>query len=159
MNYTFFGSPRFAEIILEKLIVAGMPPAVVVCNPDKPVGRKQIITPPPVKASIMRQASSIKDAIKILQPETKEDLKNTNYLFHDADFAVVAAYAKIIPQNVIRQFRLGMVGLHPSLLPKYRGTTPIQTAILESTPETGVTAFLIDENVDHGGIVASSKYQ
>ncbi|TSC83018.1 MAG: methionyl-tRNA formyltransferase [Parcubacteria group bacterium Gr01-1014_19] len=146
MNYAFFGSPKFAEIVLKELIAGGFPPTLVVCNPDKPIGRKKIITPPPTK--ILAKENEI----SIAQPETKEEI--ANYLSNGFDFFVVAAYSKILPKNVIELPKLGVIGVHPSLLPKYRGATPIQSAILAGEAETGTSLFMIDEKVDNGSILA-----
>lgn len=151
MKYAFFGTPEFAKIVLEELIADGFPPALVVCNPDKPTGRKKIITPPPTKVLAKE------NEISVAQPETKESI--ANYLSNGFDFFVVAAYSKILPKEVIDLPKLGVIGVHPSLLPKYRGATPIQSAILAGETETGTTLFIIDEKVDHGKIVASSKQQ
>lgn len=150
MKYVFFGSPEFAAIILEKLINADWPPAVVVCNPDRPVGRKQIITSPPSKIIAQRYG------IKVWQPE-KFEAEAEKLMIGKIDFAIVAAYAKILPKEIIELPRLGTIGVHPSLLPKYRGATPIQSAILAGEKETGVTLFLIDERVDHGSIFGKSE--
>lgn len=149
MKYIFFGTPDFAAIILEKLIKAGWLPTAVVCNPDKPVGRKQIITPP------LTKVLALKYGIKVYQPEklAVEDFKTE---IGETDFAVVVAYAKIIPKEILGLPRLGAIAVHPSLLPKYRGSSPIQTAILNGEKETGVTLFLADEKVDHGKILAAS---
>lgn len=138
-----------------------MPPALVVCNPDRPVGRKKIVTAPPAKARIMNYESGIRDKIQILQPEKLDKaFLDSLFLIHDSfDFFIVAAYAKILPKEIIEIPRLGTIGVHPSLLPKYRGTTPIQTAILNGEKKTGTTLFLIDAKVDHGAIVSSIKYQ
>ncbi|MFA5084446.1 MAG: methionyl-tRNA formyltransferase [Candidatus Paceibacterota bacterium] len=152
MEYIFFGTPDFAAIILEKLIKAGMPPVAVVCNPDRPVGRKKIITPPPSKVL------AEKHGIKTYQPE-KLGIDDLWSKIAEMDFAVVAAYAKIIPKEILEIPRLGTIGVHPSLLPKYRGSSPIQSVILNGESETGVTLFLADEKVDHGKIVASIKYK
>lgn len=152
-NYAFFGSPKFAAVILEKLIAAKMPPAVVICNPNRPAGRKQIITPPPTKVL------AEKHGITVLQPETLDEGLIFKILNSKFDVAVVAAYAKILPQAIIDAFRLGIIGVHPSLLPKYRGATPIQNALLAGEAETGTTLFLLDEKVDHGKIVSSIKYK
>lgn len=151
-KFVFFGTPKFAAIILENLIKAGFSPQAVVCNPDKPAGRKKIITPPPTKVSAQKYN------IPVLQPEILTDckLQITNY---KPDFFIVAAYAKIIPGEILKIPRLGAVGVHPSLLPKYRGPSPIQTTILESEGETGVTLFLMDEKVDHGPILAQQKLE
>lgn len=162
MKYIFFGSPRFAEIILHGLICADEPPLAIVCNPDRPVGRKKIITPPPVK-SFMRdegRAGRSKE-IKIFQPESLSDLIALTPTFSALapDFFVIAAYAKIIPKSVLKIPRLGSIGVHPSLLPKYRGASPIQSAILAGEPETGVTLYLMDEKMDHGPMLANNKLQ
>lgn len=147
MDFVFFGTPKFAAIILEKLIKAGFSPALVICNPDKPVGRKKIITSPPTK--ILAE----KHGIKVRQPE-KLEINGIK-----ADFAVVAAYAKIIPKEILDFFPKGVIGVHPSLLPRYRGPSPIQSAILAGEKETGVTLYLLDEKVDHGPILARDKLQ
>ncbi len=160
MKYVFWGTPRFAAIVLEKLLAAGIPPVVVVCNPDRPVGRKQVITAPPVK-ELMRKYE-VRDTkyknVKILQPENL-----ASYLLPltslKPDLFIIAAYAKIIPKEILAIPRLGTIGVHPSLLPKYRGATPIQSAILAGEKETGVTLFLVDEKVDHGSLLASRTYE
>ncbi len=148
MNYVFFGTPRFAAIVLQKLIGAGMPPVAVVCNPDRPVGRKKVITPPPVKVL------AIAHGIAVLQPERLDAgfIKTLRDLAPDV--FTVAAYAKIIPQAVLDISRLGTLGTHPSLLPRYRGASPIQSAILHGDRETGATIYLMDAKVDHGPILA-----
>ncbi len=148
MKYIFFGSPDFAAIILEKLVKAGMPPAALVCNPDRPVGRKKIITPPPTKV--------IATNFEIFQPE-KLDADFLNKLRElNADFYIVAAYAKILKKEVLDIPKLGVIGVHPSLLPKYRGASPIQSAILNQESETGIDLFMIDEKVDNGPVLATS---
>ncbi|MDO8442854.1 MAG: methionyl-tRNA formyltransferase [bacterium] len=150
MKYIFFGTPRFAAIILEKLIKAGLAPVALVCNPDEPVGRKKILTAPPTK--IIAQANNI----PVFQPkklsEIKNELKNIN-----ADIFIVAAYNKIISEEIINIPEFKTIGVHPSLLPKYRGPSPIQTAILNGDKETGVDLFLIDKEIDHGPVLASSE--
>ncbi|MCL4392344.1 methionyl-tRNA formyltransferase [Patescibacteria group bacterium] len=147
MNYVFFGTPRFAEIILGHLIEASMPPVLVVTNPDRPAGRKQILTPPPTKLLAQR------NNIPVLQPEvllnSKFEIRNSN-----PDFAVLASYGKIIPQEVIDLFPRGIIVVHPSLLPKYRGATPIQSTLLSGDERTGTSLILMDEKVDHGPTLA-----
>lgn len=183
MRYVFFGTPRFAAIVLEKLIGAGMPPAVLVCNPDKPVGRKKIVTSPPTKQMISNKQPHFAKAMRggqvtsnkgshfakatrggqvtrVFQPANKAELTEmSDEIFADVDFGIVAAYAQIIPGEVIKKAKLGIVGVHPSLLPKLRGATPLQTALLEGLEETGVTLFMLDENVDNGPTIASGKVQ
>ena len=156
MKYIFFGTPRFAAIILKKLIEAGFIPEAVVCNPDEPVGRKKILTAPATKARIMNYELGIKNKIKILQPtklstsDVVNELKQLN-----ADVFIVAAYNKIIPEEIINIPKFKTIGVHPSLLPKYRGPSPIQTAILNGDKKTGVDLFLIDKGIDHGPVLVS----
>ncbi|MDP3015117.1 MAG: methionyl-tRNA formyltransferase [bacterium] len=151
MKFVFFGTPDFAAVILEKLINADFIPAAVVCNPDKPVGRKKIITLPAVKKLLIEKFKDLK--IEILQPEILANykLQITNY---KPDFFIVAAYNKILPKEILEIPRLGTIGVHPSLLPKYRGPSPIQTAILNGDKITGVTLYLMDEKIDNGPILA-----
>lgn len=158
MRFAFFGTPEFAAVVLEKLIAAGFVPDAVVCNPDRPVGRKKIVTPPPVKQSIMCHVSSIKDRIKILQPEVLSTY-DLQPITHNLDFGVVAAYAKLIKKEILEIPRLGVIGVHPSLLPKYRGASPIQSVILNGEEETGVTLYLMDEKMDHGPVLESRKWK
>jgi len=152
MKFVFFGTPEFAAIILEKLINAGYVPEAVVCNPDRPVGRKKIITPPPTKVL------AEKYGIKIHQPET---LANSKFEIRNSklDFFVVAAYSQIIPKEILSIPRLGAIGVHPSLLPKYRGSSPIQSAILNGDEETGVSLYLMDDKMDHGQILSQRKLE
>lgn len=147
-KFAFFGTPEFAAIVLEKLIQAGWPPTLIVCNPDRPVGRKKIITPPLTK--ILAE----KYGIKVWQPEKLETDK-----LDGAEFAVIASYNKIIPQAMLDSLPAKFIGVHPSLLPKYRGPSPIQSAILNGEKETGVALFLLDEKVDHGPILATRKLE
>jgi len=154
MRYVFFGTPRFAATVLEKLIDGGIPPTVLVCNPDRPLGRKKIITSPPTKQLIVNR----KLQVEVFQPESKSELSAIgDVLFANADFGVVAAYAQIIPQEVIDKAKLGIIGVHPSLLPKLRGASPIQTAILEGHEKTGVNLFMLDAKVDNGLVIASRE--
>lgn len=152
MKYVFFGTPNFAAIILGKLINAGLPPVAIVCNPDRPISRKKIVTPPPVKQLI----ANSKLPIEIFQPENLKEIQQ-KLSFINADIFIVAAYAKILPKGIIELPKLGTIGVHPSLLPKYRGSTPIQSVILNGGQETGTTLFLIDEKIDHGAILAASR--
>ncbi len=152
MKYIFFGTPRFAEIVLGRLIEAGFPPSLVATNPDRPVGRKHILTSPPVKAL------ADKHNIPVIQPESlanfKFQISNSKF-----DFAVLASYGKIIPQEVIDIFPRGIIVVHPSLLPRYRGATPIQSAILSGDEKTGTTLILMDGKVDHGPILARRELE
>jgi len=152
ISLVFFGTPKFAATILESMIndqwlmVNG-----VVTQPDKPVGRKKILTPSPVKVLARKHkipvfdytnSTAIIPIIKKLKPE----------------LIVVAAFGKILPKEILKMPKYGCLGVHPSLLPKYRGPTPIQSAILNGEKETGVTIFLMDEKVDHGPIISNAPH-
>lgn len=150
MNYIFLGTPEFASIILEKLIKAGYPPALLVCNSDKPVGRKKIVTPPPVKVAAQKYG------INFWQPE-KLELNDLEIKIEKIEFAVVAAYSKILPKEIIGFPKLGTIGVHPSLLPKYRGASPIQSVLLNGEKKTGTSLYLMDERIDHGPILAKKE--
>ncbi len=154
MKYIFFGTPEFAATILQKLIEADMPPLALVCNPDRSQGRKKIITPPPAKDIVTKSVVKI----DILQPEVLDNAFLAKLKSYGADFYVVAAYSKILKPELINIPLKGVVGVHPSLLPKLRGASPIQSAILKGDETTGVTLFLIDEKVDHGPMIGSVTY-
>jgi len=148
----FFGTPQFAVTILDKLIASPFAPSLVVTAPDKPVGRKQKLTSPPVKVLAEQHG------ISVLQPEKLDEafiykLKTINY-----NLFIVAAYGKIIPQDILDIPTHGNINIHPSLLPKLRGASPIQGAILEGLTKTGVTIMLMDEKMDHGPIVANIQH-
>jgi len=143
MKIIFFGTPEYVVPILAKLakrheIVA------VVTQPPKPVGREQFKKYSPV------DDWAYKRDIKILRDlDTKQ--------FPDADLGVCAAYGKIIPQKVIGLFKFGILNIHPSLLPKYRGASPISEAIKNGDTESGVTIIKMDEKMDHGPIITFFK--
>lgn len=150
LRYVFFGTPDFAAIVLEKLIIGGFKPEAVVCNPDKPAGRTKELTPPPVKITAQKYG------LNISQPEHLGDFYDS-IISLNPELIVVAAYAKIIPEKFLKIPKLGTIGVHPSLLPKYRGSSPIQSAILNGEKETGVTLFMLDEKMDHGKILTEAN--
>lgn len=151
IKYIFFGSPRFAEIVLQKLVNVDFSPIAVVCNPDKPVGRKKQITPPPTKL-IAEQ-----NGIKVYQP-VKIDENFINEIKElQPDLFLISAYSKILPESLLVIPRLGSVGVHPSLLPKHRGSSPIQNTILAGDKLGGVSLYLLDKEVDHGPVLESRE--
>ncbi len=162
MKYIFFGTPEFAAIVLRKLINAGYIPEAVICNPDEPVGRKQILTSPPVKRLIANGKQLMANSgqlIEIFQPANKTDLLAIGHklLVIKPDLAIVAAYGKILPKEILEIPKHGFINIHGSLLPKYRGASPIQLAILNGDKETGITIMKVDEEMDHGPLLANSK--
>ncbi len=152
LKIIFIGTPEFGAIILEELVKNNYKPILVITNPDKPVGRKQIMTPPPVK--LVAQ----KHNILLAQPE-----KIKNYQSEIKNFApdliVVAAYGQIISKEILGIPKYECLNVHPSLLPKYRGASPIQSAILDGEEKTGVTLMLMDEKMDHGPILALQELE
>ncbi|MDP1706744.1 MAG: methionyl-tRNA formyltransferase [bacterium] len=150
IKYVFLGTPEFASIILEKLIAADLSPALIICNPDRPAGRKHLLTPPPAKIIAEKYNLPFYQPEKLSAEKLKEKISGT-------EFAVVAAYGKIISQKSLDLFPKGVIGVHPSLLPKYRGATPLQSVLLKGSKNTGVSLFMIDKEVDHGPILAKEK--
>lgn len=147
----FFGTPEFALPALRGLIDAGYSIAGVVTQPDMPVGRKHELTPPPVKRFAHRRG------ILVFQPEKLDTNFKLQVSSLKADLFVVAAYGKMIPADLLAIPRLGAINIHPSLLPRWRGPSPIQTAILHGDKETGVTIMKMDAEMDHGPILANDK--
>ncbi len=155
LNFVFFGTPNFSVIVLDELLRAGLRPDLVVTTPDKPVGRKQILTPSPLKDFAM------KNQLKIITPQNNEKLTLLiQQSVRKLDFAVLAAYSGILPlsKTVLDLFPHGILNIHPSLLPKYRGSTPLQTAILNSDTVSGITIIKLNEKIDAGDIVAQEKF-
>ena len=153
-TFVFFGTAEFSIAILEELAKVGFIPSLIVTPEDKPAGRKLVITPPPVK--IWGQ----KHNIATIQPSTlKGDLpvELTSPLSDGWDLFVVAAYGKLLPRSLLDLPKHGTLNVHPSLLPKLRGTSPIQAAILGDIKQTGVTIMLVDEEMDHGPIIAQAE--
>jgi len=143
----FMGTPEFAETILQTLVQKGYEPVLVVTAPDQEVGRKKIITAPPVKNFARRHGISILQPFRVR--EIKEQIKGL-----EPDIIIVAAYGYFLPKEIYEIPRFGTINIHPSLLPKFRGPSPIQTSILEGELTTGVTIIKIDEEIDHGPIIA-----
>lgn len=146
------GTPDYAAESLNALISAGHSVAAVFAQPDKPVGRKHIITAPPVKVCAQRQG------IAVYQPNTLRDGGAEEILKQIApDVIVVVAYGKILPPEILRIPKYGCVNGHASLLPKYRGAAPVQWAIISGETVTGVTAQLMDEGIDTGDILETAE--
>lgn len=146
MGFTFFGTDEFSVGVLNELARNGFKPDLIISTPDKPKGRKLELTPPPTKVW------AAENNIPILQPEKLKDFELPN-----TDLAVVASYGKIIPQSLLDQPAHGFINVHPSLLPKYRGATPLETAILSGDADTGVTIIKMDAEMDHGPILIQEK--
>ena len=150
----FFGTPEISETALSALLRNGYPVRAVVTNPDKQVGREQKITFSAVKETALKNQIETLQPEKLKDPETIKQIKNLK-----ADLIVVSAYGKMIPKEILDSAPLGALNIHPSLLPKYRGPSPIQYPILGGDQETGVTIILIDEQMDHGPILAQKTFK
>lgn len=147
----FFGTPNVAVFVLEELKTSGILPSLIVTSPDKPKGRKLLITPPPVKVW------AEKHKIPVIQPTLLKDFSSEKIISEIKwDIFIVAAYGKLIPKEIFELPKFGTINMHPSLLPKLRGPSPIQTSILTEN-ETGVTIIKIDEQMDHGPILLQEK--
>jgi methionyl-tRNA formyltransferase len=149
MRFAFFGTSEFAVVVLEKLCKAGFAPALVITNPDAPKGRKLVLTPSPVKTRSNERSLSVTTPSSLIGQSTPPELLSGKW-----DFFVVAAYGKLIPPRLLELSRHGALNVHPSLLPKLRGASPVRSAILNDMRETGVTVMLMDEKLDHGPILA-----
>lgn len=152
ISLTFFGTHNFATHILKHLIAdERFTVSRVITQPDKPVGRKKILTPPPVK--ILAQ----QHGIEVMQPES---LKNVDpELFSSSDIGVTAQYGLLIPKAILEAFPHGMLNVHTSLLPAYRGASPIQSAILHGEKKTGVTIMRMDVGLDTGPILLQKEIE
>ncbi len=149
-RFVFFGTPKFAAIVLDELEEAGYPPSLIVTAPPKPKGRHLILTPSEVEEwAKKRQVPVLAPARVKGNTELFETLKRA-----EADVFIVAAYGKILPQELLDIPPHGTLNVHPSILPKFRGPSPIESAILSDEIGTGVTIMLLDVELDHGDILA-----
>ena len=144
----FFGTPDIAVPSLVALAeIAEVP--FVVCQPDKPVGRHQIVTAPPVKVRAIELGIPVEQPVKLRTGELASKMRDAK-----ADAALVIAYGRILPADVLSAPRLGCINLHASLLPKLRGAAPIQWAVARGESETGITVMQMDEGLDTGPALA-----
>lgn len=155
IRFAFFGTSDIAVWALEELATAGFNPTLIITASDKPAGRKMELTPPPAKEWAMEKG------IDFLQPMTVKGNDEFSSLLRNSewDAFVVIDYGKILPKEIIDIPRKGMLNIHPSLLPKLRGASPIRSAILEDMKETGVSIMLMDEEVDHGPILSQARIE
>ncbi len=153
MKIVYLGTPNFAVAPLKKLIESGYKIVAVITNRDKPVGRKQILTPPPVK--VVAESFNIPvfqyDKIRV---EGVEDLKALN-----PDLMITCAFGQILPQEILDIPSLGVINIHASLLPKYRGASPIHYAILNGEKETGITIMKTDIGIDTGDVLLQKSLE
>ena len=148
MNLVFLGTPAFAVPTLERMAAAGHRILAVFTQPDRPKGRGGQLAAPPVKETALRLGLPVFQPERVRRPEVVEQLKQMQ-----PDAMVVVGYGQIIPQSIIDIPRLGIINVHASLLPKYRGAAPIQWAIANGETHTGVTTMRIDAGLDTGDML------
>ena len=148
----FMGTPHFAVPALKALHNNDQNIALVITQPDRPKGRGRKLTPSPVKETAINLGYSV------IQPSSVRTAEFSNYIEKQAPgFIVVVAFGHILPKNILTIPQIATINIHASLLPKYRGPAPIQWAIINEEKETGITTMLMDEGMDTGDILLSSK--
>ena len=152
MKLIFMGTPDFAVPSLERLISDGHTVSLVVTQPDKPVGRKQIMTPPAVKVCAESHGLTVYQPTSMRTPEAYDRLAQEK-----ADAIIVVAYGKILPKAILDLTPGGCINVHGSLLPRYRGAAPVQWAVINGDTEAGVTTMMLDEGVDTGDMLLTSS--
>jgi len=174
INFIFWGTPDVASETLEILKKSGFMPSLIITAPDKPQGRKMLITPPPVKVWAKKnnipytQPENLKREMKAIfttssqvdEPRKaifqQENMRKSKNGFH-FDLFIVVAYGKIMPEEILNIPKLGSINVHYSLLPKYRGASPVESAILNGDTETGITIQKMEYKMDSGPIIAEEK--
>lgn len=149
MRVVFMGTPDFSVGTLKALAAAGHEILGVVSQPDKPKGRGKNLQPTPVKEAAMELGLPVYQPKKVRDPEFLEVLKELN-----PEVIVVVAFGQLIPKSILELAPYGCINVHASLLPKYRGAAPIQWAVIDGEPETGVTIMRMDEGLDTGDMIS-----
>ena len=152
MNIVFMGTPDFAVGALEAIIGAGHRVSAVVTQPDKPKGRGKEVQMTPVKACALKHEIPVFQPVKIKEAEAVEILRG-----YEADVFVVAAFGQILSEEILTMPKYGCVNIHASLLPKYRGSAPIQWAIINGEKTTGVTIMQMDRGIDTGDMLMKTE--
>jgi methionyl-tRNA formyltransferase len=155
LRIVFFGTPRLAVTVLDVLKASGIVPALIVTAPDRPKGRGLVLTPPPAKVWAETQG------IPVIQPQSLKAQSDELELLMNSewDIGIVAAYGKILPQSVLNLPARGMLNIHPSLLPAFRGPAPIESQILADARTVGVSIMLLDAEVDHGPVLSQARIE
>lgn len=150
----FMGSPDFAVPALRALAAANYPLVGVITQPDRPAGRGNRLTPPPVKIAALELGLEVFQPERLRAPEAMQRLREWN-----PDLIVVAAFGQILRPEVLTLPRFGCINIHASLLPRHRGAAPIQAAILAGDKETGITIMLMDEGIDTGPVLSQRSIE
>jgi methionyl-tRNA formyltransferase len=154
MRIVFMGTPQAAVAGLERILRDGHEVVAVYTQPDRPAGRGNKLTAPPVKEFALANNLNIYQPTRIKTVEALETFES-----HHADVAVVVAYGRILPETFLRAFPKGAVNVHFSLLPKYRGAAPVNWAIVNGETKTGVTTMQMDAGLDTGGILLQREQE
>ncbi|PJZ45694.1 methionyl-tRNA formyltransferase [Leptospira brenneri] len=155
LSIGYFGSPEHSKELLSMLLEAGITVDFVVTNIDKPVGRKQIITPTPVKELALAKGIPVIQSPKLrTDEETQKKILSFGSPVH-----IVYAYGSIVPENVFQDPKFGSINLHGSLLPKYRGASPVQSFLLSGEEDSGFTIQFLAKEVDSGDIISQKSWQ
>jgi len=151
MVIVFFGTPQFAVPTLQRLLDSTHTVAGVVTQPDRPRGRGQRVTDAPVKALAVERHIPVMQPERLKPPDVAEAMRAWQ-----PDLGVVAAYGRIIPEHLLAVPRLGMINVHASLLPRYRGAAPVHRAVIDGEHETGVTIMRVVKELDAGAMFAKA---
>ncbi len=149
MRAVFMGTPHYGITVVEAILSLGYRVVGVYAQPDKPSGRGRVAVPPPTKTFALERGIPVFQPTSLRRPEAQGELSALA-----PDVAVVAAYGKLLPPEVLRIPRFGCVNVHPSLLPRYRGPSPVASAILDGEAGTGTTIMLLGEGMDSGPVLA-----
>lgn len=151
-SIVFMGTPAFSAPILRMLVEEGYQVVAVVTQPDRPVGRKKVLTAPPVKEEALKLGLPVIQPTKLKGSEELQQIIALN-----ADLIVTAAFGQLLPKELLDAPALGCINVHASLLPAYRGGAPIHQAIIDGQDKTGVTIMYMEEKLDAGDIIAQSE--
>ncbi len=152
-SYAFFGTGPLAESVLASLVRAGYIPKVIVTKPDTPQGRHMQLTAPHIKTWGEMKG------IEVFQPESLNGISTDSPLHKEHfDVFILASYGKIIPEDILSLPQHGILNVHPSLLPLYRGPSPIESVLLDGSSATGVSIIKLDNEMDHGPILAQNAF-
>lgn len=151
-SVVFMGTPSFSVPILRMIHEEGYDVLAVVTQPDRPVGRKKVLTPPPVKEEALRLG------LPVIQPEKLRGSQELEQILSlNPDIVITAAFGQILPKALLDAPRFGCINVHASLLPKYRGGAPIHQAIIDGEEKTGVTIMYMAEKLDAGDIISQAE--
>lgn len=148
----FWGTPEYSVIVLNEIKKSGFDIKFIVTAPDKPRGRNMEVSPTPAKIFGIENNIEVFTPLKINEQDFIDNIKK-----FDVDIYIVMAYGKIIPESILNIPKHGSLNIHPSLLPKFRGSCPIESAILSDEKNTGVSIIKMDKEMDHGPIIAIEK--